>query len=46
MSNVKVSIELNMPRILNKVENDKFGLFLAREWKRLINIARIKATLN
>lgn len=37
MSNVKVELNLNMPRILNKVENDQFGLFLAREWKRLIN---------
>ena len=37
MADVKVKIELNMPRILNKVENDEFGLFLAREWKRLIN---------
>ena len=34
---VKAEVKLNMPRILDKVENDIFGLFLAREWKRLIN---------
>lgn len=37
MADVKVHVQLNMPRILNKVENDKFGLFLIKEWKRLIN---------
>ena len=37
MAIVKTEIKLNMPKILNKVENDKFGLFLAHEWKRLIN---------
>jgi hypothetical protein len=37
MANVKAEVRLNVPRILNKVENDKFGLFLAHEWKRLIN---------
>ena len=37
MANVKAKVELNVPRILNKVENDKFGLFLAHDWKRLIN---------
>lgn len=37
MANVKAEVKLNMPRILNKVENDNFGLFLAHEWKRLIN---------
>lgn len=35
MSDVKIT--LNMPKILNKVENDTFGLFLAKEWKRLID---------
>lgn len=35
MADVKVT--LNMPKILNKVENDTFGLFLAKEWKRLID---------
>lgn len=39
MSNgvVKVKVVLNEPSILNKVKNDKFGLFLAQEWKRLIS---------
>lgn len=35
MADVKVT--LHMPRIFNKVENDTFGLFLAKEWKRLID---------
>lgn len=37
MATVKAEVKLNMPRILNKVENDNFGTFLAHEWKRLIN---------
>lgn len=39
MSNgvVKVKVVLNEPSITNKVKNDKFGLFLAQEWKRLIS---------
>jgi hypothetical protein len=37
MANVKAEVVLNMPRILDKVTNDKFGLFLSHEWKRLIN---------
>ncbi len=37
MADVKVDVKLNMPRILNKVENDTFGLFMAKEWKRLID---------
>ena len=39
MSNgtVKIKVVLNEPSILNKVKNDKFGLFLAQEWKRLIS---------
>lgn len=37
MGVVKVETKLNVPRILNKVENNQFGLFLAHEWKRLIN---------
>ena len=32
-----VKVELNMPKILNKVENDTFGLFLAKEWAKLID---------
>lgn len=35
MSSVKV--ELNIPKIVDKVTNDRFGTFLAKEWKRLIN---------
>ena len=36
MSNGTVKVVLNETSILNKVKNDKFGLFLAQEWKRLI----------
>lgn len=32
-----VNLKLNMPRIISKVENDKFGLWLAKEWKGLID---------
>lgn len=32
-----VTVSLNMPGIINKVENDNFGLFLAKEWHRLIS---------
>jgi len=34
---VIIKIELNEPKILDKVKNDHFGLFLAQEWKRLIS---------
>ena len=34
---VDVKITLNEPQILEKVTNDDFGLFLAKEWKRLID---------
>lgn len=37
MNNGVIKIELNEPKILDKVKNDKFGLFLAQEWKRLIS---------
>ena len=37
MSNGTVKVVLNEPSILNKVKNDKFGLFLAQEFKRLIS---------
>lgn len=37
MADVKVDVKLNMPRILNKVENDRFGMVVAKEWKRLID---------
>lgn len=36
MPNVGITIKLDMPQIFNKVQNDEFGLFLAQEWKRLI----------
>lgn len=37
MSDIKVDVTLNMPRILNKVQNDNFGSFLAKDWRRLID---------
>ena len=37
MNNGVIKIELNEPKILDKVKNDSFGLFLAQEWKRLIS---------
>ena len=37
MADVTVHVKLNMPRIQDKVENDRFGLFLIHEWKRLID---------
>lgn len=36
MANIKVDVTLNMPRILNKVENDAFGKYLANEWWKLM----------
>lgn len=30
-------IDLNEPQIRQKVTNDRFGLFVAHEWKRLLN---------
>lgn len=32
-----LKIELNEKNILGKVTNDRFGLFVANEWKRLID---------
>lgn len=32
-----IQVELNEPKIIQKVTNDKFGLFTANEWKRLID---------
>ena len=32
-----VRVELNEKKILDKVQNDKLGLFISHEWKRLIN---------
>lgn len=37
MADVKIDVKLDMPRILDKVENDEFGLFLAKDWMRLIS---------
>lgn len=34
---VTVHIDLNEQQILQKVQNDRFGLFMAMEWKRLID---------
>lgn len=33
---MKVRIDLNEPKILEKVQNDRFGLLVSNEWKRLI----------
>ena len=32
-----VKVELNIPKIVDKVTNDRFGTFLAHEWKKHIN---------
>lgn len=34
---MNVKFELDEQKILSKVTNDKFGLFVANEWKRLID---------
>ena len=34
---MKLRIDLNEPQILEKVTNDRFGLHVSNEWKRLIN---------
>lgn len=34
---VKIKVKLNEPSIYAKVKNDRFGLFLAQEWKRLLS---------
>lgn len=36
MADSNVKVELNMPQILDKVQNDQFGYFLIAEWARLI----------
>lgn len=36
-SNAGVKIDLKSEKIYNKLYNDNFGLFLASEWKRLID---------
>jgi hypothetical protein len=33
---MNVRIDLNEPKILEKVQNDRFGLLVSNEWKRLI----------
>ena len=34
---MNVRIDLNEPKILAKVQNDRFGSFVSNEWKRLID---------
>lgn len=34
---MNVRIDLNEPQILEKVQNDRFGLLVSNEWKRLID---------
>lgn len=34
---MKLKVDLNERGILNKVTNDRFGTFVANEWKRLID---------
>lgn len=34
---MEIRIDLNEPKIIEKVTNDRFGLFVSNEWKRLIN---------
>lgn len=34
---MELKINLNEPRIREKVTNDRFGLFVSNEWKRLID---------
>ena len=34
---MNVRIDLNEPKILAKVNNDRFGLLVSNEWKRLID---------
>lgn len=34
---MNVRIDLNEPQILAKVQNDRFGMFVSKEWKRLID---------
>lgn len=37
MADSEIHVELNMPQILDKVQNNKFGLMLINEWYRLIS---------
>lgn len=34
---MEIRIDLNEPKIVRKLDNDRFGLFVAHEWKRLID---------
>jgi hypothetical protein len=34
---MEIKIDLNEPKILEKVTNDRFGLFVSSEWKRLLD---------
>ena len=34
---MNVKIDINEPKILAKVQNDRFGLFVSQSWKRLID---------
>ena len=34
---MEIRIDLNEPKILSKVQNDRFGLLVSNEWKRLID---------
>ena len=34
---MNVRIDLNEPKILAKVQNDRFGILVSNEWKRLID---------
>lgn len=34
---ITVRVDLNESQILQKVQNDRFGLFVSNEWKRLID---------
>ena len=34
---MNVTIDLNEPKILAKVENDRFGTFVSQSWKRLLD---------
>ena len=35
MADVVARVKINMPRVLSKVNNDYFRLFLAQEWRKL-----------
>lgn len=35
---MKVRIDLNKAKIVGKVKNNRFGLFVSNEWKRLIDL--------